>query len=116
MWILVITFVLLVLGESILVGMTAAALCRRLRLALSATSLVAIFLAVFAILETFYLPAVRVLDATLEIRNPDFARLIGPGTPIDLAEWLSPSLGDPIWWMLQSAIALMAFRLVTKEE
>ena len=116
MWILVVTFALLVLGESILVGMTAAALCRRLRVAPSARSLVVIFFAVFAFLETFYLPAVRVLDARFEIRNPDFARLIGPGTPIELAEWLSPSLGDPVWWVVQSAIAMLAFRFVTKEE
>jgi len=70
-------------------------------------------LAVFAILETFYLPALRVLDARLEIRNPDFAHLIGPGSPIELAEWMSPALEDPLWWALQSAIALIAFRFAT---
>jgi len=114
MWILVITFVLIVLGESVLVGMAAAALSRRLRWEPGVWLLSAIFLAVFAILETFYLPALRVLDARLEIRNPELARLIGPGSPIELSEWLTPSLEDPLWWALQSAIALVSYRIAMR--
>jgi hypothetical protein len=111
MWILIVTFVSLIVVESVLVGLSAAAVSMKARVTVRTTRLFLIFVAIFAVLDNFYLPALQVLDATLVIRNPDFSRLIGPGAPIELAEWLGPSPDDALWWALQGTLALITTRI-----
>jgi len=116
MWILIVTLALLIVVESALVGLATAAVFQRFQWVPRASRMLLIFFATFALLDNFYLPALQVLDATLEIRNPEFSQLIGPGSPIDLAEWLSPTLEDPLWWALQSVLALAATRITPQQE
>jgi len=110
MWILVSTFVAFLVIESTLVGLALAAVSRRFHWTPSILLLGLVLTAVFAFLDTFYLPAVVVLNATLEIQNPDFATLIGPGSPIELSELLRVSITDPLWWVAECVLAAVIFR------
>lgn len=115
MWILISTYLAMLTVESTLVGLAFSVFMSASgRPHAPRWQWILVLVAVFAVLDTFYLPAVRVLDARLEIRNPEISRLIGPNAPVDLGELLYPGPGDLASWVIQGLIALLVWRVVTR--
>ena len=114
MWTVITLMLLNAAIESLLVGLSAAALSEKMKWLDSMPLRVVVFWGVFGILSAYYIPAIHALDATITIGNAEIAREIGPGTPIKLTSLFEFSFSDPVVWLVQAGIASLAFRFAAK--
>ena len=66
----------------------------------------------FAFLDAYYIPAFLILDATITIGHPGFAKLLEADHPIPLAQLLSFGWLDLLFYVLQSIVALVAAQAI----
>lgn len=110
MSIVIATVVLYAFLESLMVGLSFAAVSHRFAVQPSVPrSFLALF-PVFFLLAVYYIPGIETLDAKLVIGNQEIAQEIGPGTPIVLREFFRLGISDPIVWGVQAAIAAAVAR------
>lgn len=89
---------------TILVGIAFFALFgHKIKLPFSRKSLFALF-CIFAILDTYYLPALLSLDATVEIGNKQIAEFFNLKGKVSLSDIFSVGWFDVILWVVQAAV------------
>ncbi|MEK6582483.1 MAG: hypothetical protein AABY50_02275 [Nitrospirota bacterium] len=88
---------------TILVGITFFSLFgRKIKMPFSRKSLFALF-CIFAFLDTYYLPTLFSLDATLEIGNKQIAEFFDLKGKVNLSDIFSVGWFDVILWAIQAA-------------
>lgn len=114
MWLFVLTLGVMLIAGSALVGFAAAGLRQKYDRFLTDKVLIATVVFLFVVSDLYYLPLVDLLDVTVTIRNPEFASILGPGTPIDLIELLRPSGWDVPWIILNGILSYGFYRFALR--
>lgn len=99
------TMVIDYLLTALLVGFTFSAVCSHwIKKRFTKRYLLILFLS-FALLDTYYRPAIFSLDATIEIGNEQIADYFNVKDPVKMGEFFAIDWIDPVIWILQSVIA-----------
>lgn len=105
MIIFILNLILIYIVDTVLVGLAFYSLRQRFNWKISPKLCFIVLIFIFAILDNYFVPMIYVLDATITIRNEEFAKVFNIAPDYPIMRLFDPGLFDFIIWSVQSFIA-----------